>query len=206
MLRRFLVLGISSAALCSCYTDISVRPLSGKGGLTYSLPTVNLLITPAGDGSATYQWVYLPDNNAQYEVNAYSLIAKYTLDVQVENGLLKQVGGTQDTTDVAAQAVKTAAAIAAAQSASTSKGTPGGGGTGGGGTGGGGTGGGTTGGGGTSPQSTGDIAAAWGPVLLRVVADGSGVKFVPVQFPKLDSQPPSPQQTFQTNVLVPTTK
>jgi hypothetical protein len=251
---------VTSCLLAGCVTNITVTPDDGTGALTYSLPSTYLLVTPAADGSATYQWVCLPDENAKYQVKAGSFLAKYTLDVQIQNGLLKQVGGSQDSSGVAAESLKTVAAILAANqsknSSSSQSGTgdgggkgSNGGGTGGGGAGGGngqggggagggngqgsgaggggngqggggagagngqggvngnagdedgGNGGGGNGNGGGNKGSTGAIAIAWGPVLLKVkMTDDGGVSFVPVKFPTTAAGT-APQIQFETNVL-----
>jgi hypothetical protein len=135
---RHLIIPIALTVACisGCVSSVTVKPGASDDGISYSLPQTYLLVSPAADGTVTYQWLYLPDERRQYNIQSSTVLAKYTLDVQLENGLLKQVGGQQDSTGVSSQLLKSVATIASAgaKSANASSGSgKGGGGSGGGG-------------------------------------------------------------------------
>lgn len=118
-MRTFLI-PLLLLMLSGCVTSVTVSPGASDDGITYSLPQTYLLVTPAADGTVNYQWLYLPDERHQYTVKSSAFLAKYTSDLQLENGLLKQFGGQQDTTDVTSQLAKSLATIAAGKSSSSS--------------------------------------------------------------------------------------
>jgi hypothetical protein len=116
------------AAICvfltSCITLVEVEKYKNNvSGVRYSLPATYLLVTPKSDGTASYDWVYLPDPENEYVVRTKSYMTKYTTDLTLENGLLKKVTSKSDSTGVAtktfdaAQSVYVARTTAAADAA-----------------------------------------------------------------------------------------
>jgi hypothetical protein len=114
---RFVVASLLSLLVSGCisYTSVQKDPDGKRPGIRYALPRPYLLVTPNPDLTVTYQWLYLPDRSNQYVVTSWSFLAKYDLDVQVENGLLTSVGSKQDTGGVASQLISTLASIEAAK-------------------------------------------------------------------------------------------
>jgi hypothetical protein len=161
-------------AVAGCTTIIDVERYTGtQQGLRYSLPATYLLVTPKADGSATYEWVSLPDPGNEYVVRATSWLSKYTLDLTFDNGMLAKVTSKQDATDVPVKAIQAAqtvyaARVAAAARAATSGADAGRPAT-------------------VAPEATG-IGQAWGPVLFKVVVTADDVMLVAV----------TAQQTFDT--------
>jgi hypothetical protein len=177
---------VVSAALllvgvAGCTTIIDVERYTGtQQGLRYSLPATYLLVTPKSDGSATYEWVSLPDPGNEYVVRATSWLSKYTLDLTFDNGMLTKVASKQDATDVPVKAIqaaqtvyaaRVAAAAAAARTATNNAdaGRP------------------AT----AAPDATG-VGQAWGPVLFKVVVTADDVMLVAVKT----------QQAFDTVTVV----
>ena len=114
MLQRGATAGLAAAALllAACTTIIDVERYTGREqGLRYSLPATYLLVTPKADGSATYEWVSLPDPGNEYVVRATSWLSKYTLDLTFDNGMLAKVTSKQDATDVPVKAIQAAQTI-----------------------------------------------------------------------------------------------
>lgn len=74
-----------------CASVIDVKRYSGPGqkGARYSLPEPYLLVKPKPDGTATYDWVFLPNKENEYAVEASSFLSAYTLELALENGFLK---------------------------------------------------------------------------------------------------------------------
>jgi len=183
--RRRRDLGLCAALLLiglpGCTTIIDVERYTGtQQGLRYSLPATYLLVTPKADGSATYEWVSLPDPGNEYVVRATSWLSKYTLDLTFDNGMLTKVTSKQDATDVPVKAIqaaqtiyaaRVAAAAAAARTATdgADAGRP------------------AT----AAPEATG-IGQAWGPVLFKVVVTADDVMLVAV----------TAQQAFDTVTVV----
>ena len=61
-LVKLLTIAGICASLTSCISVVKVEKFTGKeNGLRYSLPATYLLVTPKSDGTASYEWVYLPD-------------------------------------------------------------------------------------------------------------------------------------------------
>jgi hypothetical protein len=129
-MRRLLVLGLvaTTLALGGCITTVDVKKLSvdptaaaKTRGLRYSLPATYLLVQPQADGTATYNWVYLPDPANSYVVNKKSLLAKFTLDVATTNGILSSVEAAGDATAVAAKLLDSTQAVYAAREAAAAK-------------------------------------------------------------------------------------
>jgi hypothetical protein len=183
--RRDLLLcaALLLVGVAGCTTIIDVERYTGtQQGLRYSLPATYLLVTPKADGSATYEWVSLPDPANEYVVRATSWLSKYTLDLTFDNGMLTKVTSKQDATDVPVKAIqaaqtvyaaRVAAAAARAASGAAVSGaevgraaTP-------------------------APEATG-IGQAWGPVLFKVVVTADDVMLVAV----------NPQQAFDTVTVV----
>ncbi len=170
-----LVVGVAG-----CTTIIDVERYTGtQQGLRYSLPATYLLVTPKADGSATYEWVSLPDPGNEYVVRATSWLSKYTLDLTFDNGMLTKVASKQDATDVPVKAIQAAqtvyaarVAAAAAARAATSGADAGPPAT-------------------AAPEATG-IGQAWGPVLFKVVVTADDVMLVAV----------TAQQAFDTVTVV----
>ncbi len=186
-----LVTGILIAAvLCAgCISTVSVKPATAStGGLRYSLPAPYLLVTPAADGSASYTWVYLPDTRQQYVVNSKSFLAQSTLDVQTQNGLLKQVGQSLDATSVGAQALSTYAAIKAAEAAPAKTSTGGGSGNASGG-------GGTKGGGGAAQQSSQSSTGPSTQTTQTTTTDANGKSSTTMQTTTSQPTPSAPKNT-----------
>jgi hypothetical protein len=118
--RSFVILLVVATAT-GCYSSVTVRPATeASTGIRYSLPATYLLVTPSANGSATYTWLYLPDTTQQYAVEADNFLTMSTLDVQTENGLLKQVGQSMDSSAVASKALSSYAALRAAEAKSKS--------------------------------------------------------------------------------------
>lgn len=65
-----------------------VVPASTQEGFRYWLPEPYLLVKPKADGTATYEWVFLPDRDNEYVVSPKSLFATYKMAIATENGFL----------------------------------------------------------------------------------------------------------------------
>ena len=118
---RYSIVTLLALMTAGCYSSVTVRPAAeNSSGVRYSLPATYLLVTPSATGSATYTWLYLPDTTQQYAVEANNFLTMSTLDVQTENGLLKQVGQSMDSTGVAAKAISSYATLKAAEAKSKS--------------------------------------------------------------------------------------
>lgn len=112
---------LSAAMLSGCYSSVTVRPATeNANGVRYSLPATYLLVTPSANGTATYTWLFLPDTTQQYTVEGDNFLTQFSLDVQTENGLLKQVGQSMDSSGVASKSLSSYAALVAAQTKSKS--------------------------------------------------------------------------------------
>jgi len=168
---------VATLLLAGCTTIIDVERYTGtQQGLRYSLPATYLLVTPKADGSATYEWVSLPDPANEYVVRATSFLSKYTLDLTFDNGMLTKVTSKQDATDVPVKAIQAAqtvyaarvAATAAARAAVTGADAAG------------------------APQQGIAAGQAWGPVLFKVVLTADDVMLVAV----------TPQLAFDTVTVV----
>lgn len=90
--------------LTSCISVTHVEKFTGtQEGVRYSLPATYLLVTPKSDGTASYDWVYLPDPENEYAVKTLSFMSKYTTDLTLENNFLKKVTAKSDSAGVAAK-------------------------------------------------------------------------------------------------------
>ncbi len=121
---KIIALAVFCLGLTNCITVTHVEKFTGnEKGIRYSLPATYLLVTPKSDGTADYNWVYLPDPQNEYAVETYSFMSKYTIDLSFENNLLKKVSLKADNTTVAAkladaaQSVYTTRATAASDAA-----------------------------------------------------------------------------------------
>lgn len=63
-------------------------PAATQKGFRYSMPEPYLLVKPKADGTATYDWVFLPDRNNEYVVSPQSFLATYKMTIATENGFL----------------------------------------------------------------------------------------------------------------------
>ena len=114
-------ISILSAALTltGCISSVTVKQIARNDvttrGLRYSLPATFLLVQPQADGTATYNWVYLPDPDKTYVIQKTSFLAKFTLDVATSNGLLTSVEAQGDSTGVAAKLFDAAQSVYSAK-------------------------------------------------------------------------------------------
>jgi multidrug efflux pump subunit AcrA (membrane-fusion protein) len=100
---------------------VKVEKFTGKeNGVRYSLPATYLLVTPKSDGTASYEWVYLPDPDNEYAVRAISFMSKYTTDLTLDNNLLKKVTAKSDTAGVAAKTFDAAQSVYSARTTAAS--------------------------------------------------------------------------------------
>jgi hypothetical protein len=99
---------------CTTWVKVEKAHPTSKG-IRYSLPATFLLVQPLADGTASYSWVYLPDPNNAYTMEQHALLAKFTLDVTVANGLLSKVNSQSDDTAVAAKLLDSAQSVYAAK-------------------------------------------------------------------------------------------
>ena len=72
-------------------------------GYRYRLPQPFLLVTPKPDGTMKVEQVYLPDNANEYAVTTRSFLSKHKFQIDIEDGLLKQVITNKDTAAIASQ-------------------------------------------------------------------------------------------------------
>ena len=118
ILLKPLVIVSICAGLTGCISVVNVEKFTGKEkGVRYSLPAAYLLVTPKSDGTASYDWVYLPDPENEYVVRTLSFMAKHTTDLTFDNGLLKKVTGKSDTAGVAAKMIDAAQSVYTARTA-----------------------------------------------------------------------------------------
>lgn len=105
-----------------CSTSLTVTKVTQgnratTNGQRYSLPKPFLLVKPDAEipGGYKVEVVYLPDSDQTYAIAAESRLGAYTLNVQVENGLLEKVEWIMDTGDVAAEAARVTGELAKAE-------------------------------------------------------------------------------------------
>ena len=108
---------LACATLLSACASVTVSPVKDAStvGLRYWLPQPYLLMTPQADGSATYQWLYLPDSSQEYAVVMSSYFSTFKIDVQRDNGLLKSVALNMDSSAIAAKVESDVASVQAAR-------------------------------------------------------------------------------------------
>lgn len=111
--RLSLLLGLVPT-LASCATFIESRRDDGTGeGLRYSLPAPFLIVTPQSDGTLRTSIELLPDPNRTYVLRTRSMISSYTLDVQLENQMLRSVSLNANAAATAEQLAESAGNVAA---------------------------------------------------------------------------------------------
>jgi len=102
----------------SLYTYGSTAPGGSETapqGVHFWLPQPYLLVTPAMDGSETFQWLFLQDYSHEYAVDYTSFLASLNVDVQTQNGILKSVGLKADSSALASKFVTDAASYETAK-------------------------------------------------------------------------------------------
>lgn len=124
ILLKPLAIAALCASLTSCISVVKVEKFTGKEkGVRYSLPVPYLLVTPKSDGTASYEWVYLPDPENEYAVRTISFMSKYTTDLTLDNNLLKKVTAKSDSTGVAAKMFDAAQSVYSARTAAVADAT-----------------------------------------------------------------------------------
>lgn len=117
---RSLVLLLAILATSGC-AGLSVRRLDpgtphaqGPVGERVSLPLPAFLVKPKADGSLeVVKRVDLPDPTNTFAIDGWSVLARHTLVIKTDNGVLTQVRWNPDTTAVVSQAAKSAGNVAA---------------------------------------------------------------------------------------------
>lgn len=115
-MAKFPILLIAAACMTGCVSVVDVKKVAptdnAPKGITYHLPQVFLMLTPAKDGSMTVEPLYLPDPAHRYSVTAYSVLGNYTIDVKrTQEGFLETVSFNSDTTGVAKQLLSSGATV-----------------------------------------------------------------------------------------------
>lgn len=95
-------------------------PSSSQKGFRYSMPEPYLLVKPKADGTATYEWVFLPDRNNEYVVAPKSLFATYKMTVATENGFLTSASFDGTANEVASKLASVVGDVNAANKTSES--------------------------------------------------------------------------------------
>jgi hypothetical protein len=109
--RRVIVIALA-CAVSGCVSSVTVEPWSDKAkGLPFSLAEPYLLVEPQPDGSATYTWVYLPNEHRRYVVRPVSMLAKQTFEIELSHGMLAKATSKPDATDVAAKLLEGAGGV-----------------------------------------------------------------------------------------------
>lgn len=96
-----ILLCLAPMLLAGCVSYVSsekLEPGSNTKGLRYSLPQPFLLVTPKSDGTMDVERIYLPDPNRSYTLRQTAILANHTLDVTMQNGMLKSVTMNADAT------------------------------------------------------------------------------------------------------------
>ena len=108
-----------AACMTGCVSVVDVKKVTqnkAPDGISYFLPQVFLVLTPAKDGSMKVEPIYLPDPAHQYSVRAYSVLGNYTIDVRRSpEGFLETVSFNSDTTGMAKQLVSSGATVRATE-------------------------------------------------------------------------------------------
>ncbi|MDP9412552.1 MAG: hypothetical protein M3Q08_00280 [Pseudomonadota bacterium] len=100
-----------------CATFVDSEKFDGiNQGIEYSLPIPFIRVTPQPNGTMAVSIEYLPDPANTYVIRSSSRLSSYTLDVQRENGMLKQVSLNAKSDAVAAAVVESAGNVIKAQS------------------------------------------------------------------------------------------
>lgn len=84
------------------------------------MPEPYLLVKPKADGTATYEWVFLPDRNNEYVVAPKSLFATYKMTVATENGFLTSASFDGTANEVASKLASVVGDVNAANKTSES--------------------------------------------------------------------------------------
>jgi hypothetical protein len=82
------------------------RTQNYSGGQTYYLPKYCIIAQPLKSGSVMYNELYIPDPGNEYSLDVFSIISKYSLDVEQDNGLLTKITLKGESDAVAAETVK----------------------------------------------------------------------------------------------------
>jgi hypothetical protein len=115
-------MALLSLSLGGCASWVTVEKASTtSSGLRYSLTSTYLLMKPASDGTVIYEWLSLPDRSKEYAVKTRSLFSTYTMDVELEHGILKKVTAKPDSSAVATSALGQAATVLQAQETAEAK-------------------------------------------------------------------------------------
>jgi hypothetical protein len=105
--------------LPGCVTTMTVKPVTTNKepeGVRYYLPKPLLMVTPQNDGTAKFEWIYVPDGTAQYAVKTSAYLAKHSTSVEIdESGFLKKLSWNGTPTELAGTTLETAADIRKAQ-------------------------------------------------------------------------------------------
>lgn len=119
---KLLVLVAVCAFLTSCTSVVNVEKFNGtQKGVRYSLPATYLLVSPKSDGTASYDWVYLPDPENEYAVTTWSFMSKYTTEITLENNFLKKVTEKSDSTGVGAKMFDAAQSVYSARTSAANE-------------------------------------------------------------------------------------
>ena len=110
---------IAGLMLSACTTVIGVEKVNGptdeKKGLRFALPAPFLLVTPRPDGGIDVEVKYFPDPENEYAIHTWSLMSAYTLEVNLEGGLLKDVTYKPNDSAVVARLVESAGKVTEAK-------------------------------------------------------------------------------------------
>lgn len=95
------------ALLSGCVSWLaSEKATDSAEGIRYSLPQPFLLVTPKPDGTLDVEQVLLPDTSQTYTIRQPSFIASHTLNVELDNQMLKAVDLSADTGVVPGKAIE----------------------------------------------------------------------------------------------------
>lgn len=86
-------------------------------GVRHSLPGIGLVVKPdpKGDGTATYEVHFFPDENQIYAIDAHSFIATHKVGFNITGGLLTQFVWNPNSAAVAEELIKSSGAVTAAE-------------------------------------------------------------------------------------------
>ena len=95
---------------CTYLTVTKVLPnsdtLAIEGeGQRFSLPKPYIQVTPKEDGSVSAEIIYLPDPEHSYIIKSFSFFASDALEVSTEDGIIKSINWTGDSSAVVADAI-----------------------------------------------------------------------------------------------------
>lgn len=115
-MKPFVPAILAALTLGGCATFIDgERATATSEGLRYSLPAPFLMVTPKPDGTLDVTVVNLPDPDNTYTLRTRSLVSTYTLDVALENQMLKSVGMTGKSDAVASATIESLGNVRKAQ-------------------------------------------------------------------------------------------